>query len=78
MNVYDSSESWARDIQRQADLFGMDSGVRQIDSLSRLLVNIVLDFMIRKIELTGDGIKWGARRRLKNLAHPTTYASPCR
>ena len=54
--------------RRQTDFFSVDSGVRHGDSLSPLLFNIVLDFVMRRVELAGGGIEWSAGRRLRNLA----------
>ena len=56
-NMYDGSESCVRVSQGQTDFFRVDSGVRQGDSLSPLLFNIVLDFVMRRVELAGDGIE---------------------
>lgn len=68
-SMYDGSESCVRVSQGQTDFFGVDSGVRQGDSLSPLLFNIVLDFVMKKVELAGGGIEWSAGRRLKDLAY---------
>ena len=37
--------------------------------MSPLLFNIVLDFVMKKVELIGNGIEWTAGRRLRNLAY---------
>ena len=68
-SMYDGSESCVRVSQGHTDFFNVDSGVRQGDSLSPLLFNIVLDFVMRKVEPAGDGIEWTAGRRLRDLAY---------
>ena len=68
-SMYDGSESCVRVSQGQTDYFSVDSGVRQGDSLSPLLFNIVLDFIMKRVELAGGGIEWNAGRRLKDLAY---------
>ena len=47
----------------------MDSRVRQEDSLSLLWFKIVLDFVMRNVEIAGQGIEWTAGRRLMELAY---------
>ena len=68
-NLYEGSESCVRVGQGQTDFFGVDSGVRQGDALSPLLFNIVLDYVLKKVEPAGNGIEWSAGRRLKDLAY---------
>ena len=47
----------------------MDSVVRQGISLSPLLFNIVLNFVMRRVELAGEGIELTSGRRLRDLAY---------
>ena len=68
-SMYDGSESCVRVNQGHTDFFNVDSGVRQGDSLSPLLFIIVLDYVMRKVELAGGGIEWTAGRRLRDLAY---------
>ena len=68
-SMYEGSESCVRVSQGQTDFFSVDSGVRQGDSLSPLLFNIVLDFVMRKVEAAEGGIEWSAGRRLRDLAY---------
>ena len=69
-DMYDGSQSCVRVNQgKTTDFFNVVSGVRQGDSLSPLLFNIVLDFVMKKVELAGDGIEWTAGRRLRDLAY---------
>ena len=68
-SMYDGTESCVRVSQGHTDFFNVDSGVRQGDSLSPLLFNIVLDFVMKKVEQIGGGIEWTAGRRLRNLAY---------
>ena len=57
--MYDGSQSCVRvNRGKTTDFFSVDSGVRQGDSLSLLLFNIVLDFVMRRVELAGEGIEW--------------------
>ena len=37
--------------------------------MSPLLFNIVLEYVLRKIEIVGSGIETSAGRRLRDLAH---------
>ena len=55
--------------QGQKNYCGVDTGFRQDDSLSSLLFNDVLNFVMRKDELAGVGIEWSAGRRLKYLVY---------
>ena len=65
-DMYDGSQSYIRvDQGKTTDFFNVDSGVRQGDSLLPLLFNIVLDFVMRKVEIARQGIEW----RLKDLAY---------
>ena len=63
------SESCVRVSQGHTGFFNVDSGVRQRDSLSPLLFNIVLYFVMKKVKLAGDGIEWTVGRRLRDLAY---------
>ena len=74
-NMYDVSESCLRVNKRQTYFFGVESRVRQGDSLQLLLFNIVLDFGMRNFVLAWDGIEWGAGRKLKHLAYPENICS---
>ena len=56
-NIYDGSESCVRISQGQTDFFSVESGVRQGDSLSLLLFNIVHGYVTRKAEVAGSGIE---------------------
>ena len=42
--------------QGHPDFFNVDSGMGQRDSVSPLLFDIVLDIVMRKVELAADGI----------------------
>ena len=52
-NIYDGIERCVKVSQGEieSDFFNVDSGVRQGDSLSPLLINIVLDFVVMRVEL---------------------------
>ena len=68
-SMYEGSGSCVRVSQEQTDFFNVDRGVRQGDSLSPLLFNIVLDFVMRKVRAAEGGIEWSAGRRLRDLAY---------
>jgi len=69
-DMYDGSQSCVRVVQgKTTEFFNVYSGVRQGDSLSPLLFNIVLDFVMRMVEIAELGIEWTASRRLKDLAY---------
>ena len=69
-NVFDGFGSSIRVNQGQmTDFFTVDGWGRQGDFHSPLLFNIVLDFVMRKVELAGEGIDWIAGRRMKDLAY---------
>ena len=68
-NLYESSESCVRVGQGQTDFFAVHSSVRQGDSLSPLLFNVVLEYVMRKVERVGNGIEWNAGRRLRDPAY---------
>ena len=53
-SMYEGSESCVRISQGQTDLFSVDSGVRPGDSLSPLLFNLLLDYVMRKVEMIGS------------------------
>ena len=59
-SMYEGSESCVRISQGQIDFFSVDSGVRQGDSLSSLLFKLVLDYVMRKVEVAGSGIECSA------------------
>ena len=67
-SMYDGSESCVREIQGHINFFIVDSGVRRGESLSPLLFNIVLDFVMRHVELAGNGLEWIGVRRLGDIA----------
>ena len=74
-DVFDGSQSCVRINQGKTTyFFSAGSGVRQGDSLSSLLFNTVLDYVMRRVELTGEGIEMTAGRRLRGL----TYADGIR
>ena len=50
-SMYGGSESSVGVSQGHTDLFNVDSGVRQAESPSPLLFNIVLDFVMKKVKL---------------------------
>ena len=53
-DMYDGSQSYVRVNQgKTTDFFSVDSGIRQGVSLSLLLFNIELNFMMRRVELAG-------------------------
>ena len=56
--------------QGHIDCFNVDSGVKQGDSLSSLLFNILLDFIMKRVEFAGRDIEWNTGRRLRDLARP--------
>ena len=66
-NMNEGCECCVRTSQGQTDFFTVDSGVRQGDSLSPLLFNIVLDYVMKKTEAAGNGINWNAGRKLRDL-----------
>ena len=68
-SMYDGSESCVRVSQGHTDFFNVDSGVRQGDLLSPLLFNIVLDFVMRRIEFAGKGLQLIRARRQRDLAY---------
>ena len=68
-SMFDGSERCVGMSQGHTDFFNVYSGVRQGDSLSFLLFNIVLDFVMKRFEIAGDGNEWTAARRLRDLAY---------
>ena len=68
-NIYEGSESCVRVSQGQTNFFVVDRGIRQGDSLSPLLFNIVSDYVMKKIEPVGNGIEWSNGRRLRDLTY---------
>ena len=57
-SLYDRSKSCVRVNQGHIDFSNVDSGVRQGFSLSLLFFNIMLDFMMKMVEIAGRGIEW--------------------
>ena len=68
-SMHNGSESCVTVSQGHTDFFNVDSRVREGNSLSSLLFNIVLDFVMKKVELIGQGNEWTAGRRLRNLVY---------
>ena len=68
-SMCDGSETCVRVSQGHTDFFNVYSGVRQGNLLSPLLSNIVLDFVMRRIEFVGNGLEWICGRRLRDLAY---------
>ena len=66
-SMYHGSESCVRVGQEHTDWFTVATGVRQGDVLSPLLFNILLDFIMRKIDTMECGIEWAGGKRLRDL-----------
>ena len=65
-NMYDGSESCVRVGQDLTDWFSVTTGVRQGDVLPPLFFNILLDFVLRKIDTIKCGIEWASGKRLRD------------
>ena len=66
-DMYDESNCSVRVGHEHTDWFSVETGVRQGDVLSPLLFNLVLDFILRKLEHTDGGIAWIGKEKLKDL-----------
>ena len=66
-SMYDGSESCVQVGQERTEWFAVNTGVRQGDVLSPLLFNILLDFIMRKIDVIDCGIEWTGGKRLRDL-----------
>ena len=56
--LYEGSESCVRVGLEHTKLFVVDSGVRQDDSLSAFLLNLVQDLAMTRLETEDGGIDW--------------------
>ena len=68
-SLYDDSEICIRMSQGMTDFFNVDSGVRQRNSLSPLLSNSVLGFIMSIDEVAGNSTEWNTGRRLRDLSY---------
>ena len=55
--------------QDHTDWFSVTPGVRQGNVLYHLLFNILLDFVLRKIDTIKCGIEWASGKRLRDFDH---------
>ena len=67
--MFEGSESCVRVGQEHTDFFEITTGVRQGDVLSPLLFNIVIDYIIGKLQQVEGGVRWTASNILKALAY---------
>ena len=63
----EGSKSCIRVGMEQTAWFGVDSGVIQGDSLSLILFNLVLDYVMTKLGTVDGEINWITGKRLKDL-----------
>ena len=66
-SLYEGSESCVRVGAEHTEWFNVDTGVVQGDSLSPVLFNIVLDFVMAKLRTIDGGIEWVDGKLLKDL-----------
>ena len=67
--VFEGSESCVRVGQEHTHFFEITTGVRQGDVLSPLLFNIVIDYIMGKLQQVEGGVQWTASNFLKALAY---------
>ena len=68
-NLYEGSESCVIRIGiEETDQFSVETGVIQGDSLSPILLNIVLDFVLSKLGTIDGGLEWVDGKSRKDLA----------
>ena len=65
--MYDELRCSVRVGHEQTDWFSVETGVRQGDVLSSPLFNLVLDFILRKLDVLEGGITWTGSGKLKDL-----------
>ena len=65
--MYDDSMCCVREVHDHTDWFSVETGVRQGDVLSPLIFNLVLDFIMRKLDQADGGIVWTGSEKLKDL-----------
>ena len=65
--LYEGSESCASVGLEHTDRFSVDTAVIHGSSLSLILFNVVLDFVLSNLRTTDCGIEWVCGERLKNL-----------
>ena len=68
-SLYNGPEGCVRVNQGHTDFFNVDSGVRQGNSLSPLLFDIVLDFMMKMVEIAERALESTDERRLRDVAY---------
>ena len=66
-SMYDGSESSVRVGKDNTEWLYVATRIIQGDILSPLLFNILLDFILRKIDAIECGIEWTGGKRLRNL-----------
>ena len=66
-DMYEGSKCSVRVGQEHTDWFSVATGVRQGDVLSPLLFNLVLDFIMRKLDTSEGGLTWVGSEKLKDL-----------
>ena len=66
-HMYDESRCSVRVGHEQTDWFSVETGVRQGDVLSSPLFNLVLYFILRKLDVLEGGITWTGSGKLKDL-----------
>ena len=67
MLLYEDSESCVRVGQEHTERFSVDTGVIQGDSLSPIIFNVVLEFVLSKLSNIDGGIEWVGSKRLRDL-----------
>ena len=68
-SILEGSESCVRVGQEHTDWFEIRTGMRQVDVLSPLLFNIVIDYTIGKLQHVEGGLRRTAPNLLKGLAY---------
>ena len=68
--MYEGSSNCVRVENQHTEWFDITTGVRQGDVLSPVLFNIVIDWIMRKVDMnTNGGIQWKNNTRLKDIEY---------